>query len=358
MRGESPSDLKPEVLRAHLEARGAQPPEDAIAEVLEHLEAGRFEDAATALRYGTRGLSHQTAEEIIAAVESGADPGSGPSAEDIERATFAFELDHGMVHGHGVLRFQDGPVAVVGRIQKGTVLPGDEIYLYCADGSTYRGVAVRAELMEKRQGPADDIWELHMALGHPLEQPHADEAGPLAVAPGDLILGFTEGDRSLRQTAADEIDYLLQGRGLDALSAEEMGEILDLIACLQDEAAMARLAELRPQVSDPDVQTVVRRAERILRPDAKQHVGQCFIATAACGSPDHRLVRELREYRDTVMVKRAGGRWVAELYRRWSPPMARAIAEREPLRRVARRWIVRPAAWWARHALRRSRNRS
>lgn len=52
---------------------------------------------------------------------------------------------------------------------------------------------------------------------------------------------------------------------------------------------------------------------------------QCFIATAAFGTPYHPLVAELRTFRDTVLLKTAGGSWFIAFYNRYSPPLARVV---------------------------------
>lgn len=76
----------------------------------------------------------------------------------------------------------------------------------------------------------------------------------------------------------------------------------------------------------------------------------CFIATACCGSQSDPLVRDLRRFRDEVMVACAPGRMFTEVYARLSPPVANWIAERAWARALVRQTVVRPLAWIIRTA--------
>lgn len=68
--------------------------------------------------------------------------------------------------------------------------------------------------------------------------------------------------------------------------------------------------------------------------------GFCFIATAAHGSYAHPVVVGLRWFRDAVLAKVPGGRWLIGTYYRLSPPLARVIAERPALAAVVRVGLV------------------
>jgi len=67
----------------------------------------------------------------------------------------------------------------------------------------------------------------------------------------------------------------------------------------------------------------------------------CFIATAAFGSPMDPQVRFLREFRDRFLMSNHAGRYFVNLYYRFSPPLARFIAGHEVLRMVTR-WALLP----------------
>ena len=72
---------------------------------------------------------------------------------------------------------------------------------------------------------------------------------------------------------------------------------------------------------------------------------KCFIATAACGTPDDPLVEILRAFRDGTLARRKTGRALVRCYERFSPPVAEWIGARRLARAVVRLCVVRPAAF-------------
>ncbi|QFU82271.1 PKD domain-containing protein [Natronorubrum aibiense] len=70
----------------------------------------------------------------------------------------------------------------------------------------------------------------------------------------------------------------------------------------------------------------------------------CFIATAACGTPDHEQVQTLRSFRDTTLKGNAVGELLIRCYYATSPPVADWVAESARRRSLVRSTIVRPAA--------------
>ena len=72
----------------------------------------------------------------------------------------------------------------------------------------------------------------------------------------------------------------------------------------------------------------------------------CFIATAAYGSPWQSQVRILRDFRDTYLTSHRPGRWLVDQYYRLSPPLADFIRERDGLRAAAR-VVLTPLVWVA-----------
>lgn len=63
---------------------------------------------------------------------------------------------------------------------------------------------------------------------------------------------------------------------------------------------------------------------------------QCFIATAAYGTPMARQVIVLREFRDRYLLTNAAGRVITSVYYRLSPPLADWISRHERARAVVR----------------------
>ncbi len=72
----------------------------------------------------------------------------------------------------------------------------------------------------------------------------------------------------------------------------------------------------------------------------QQHKHWCFIATAAYGSYLDPHVAALRDFRDNHLLTNGPGRSFVALYYRWSPPLARLIADRPALRAAARSMLA------------------
>jgi hypothetical protein len=71
-------------------------------------------------------------------------------------------------------------------------------------------------------------------------------------------------------------------------------------------------------------------------------IPQCFIATAAYGSPAAEELDTLRAFRDTVLVQSAPGRAIVEIYYEVSPPAAAYIASHEEVRTIVREVFLDP----------------
>ena len=83
--------------------------------------------------------------------------------------------------------------------------------------------------------------------------------------------------------------------------------------------------------------------------------GECFIATAAYGTPAADEINILRQFRDEFLVDNAAGRAFVDFYYEFSPPIADFISEHEALRTAVREGFVDPVVnavemtreWWA-----------
>ncbi|MFX1555526.1 MAG: CFI-box-CTERM domain-containing protein [Promethearchaeota archaeon] len=64
--------------------------------------------------------------------------------------------------------------------------------------------------------------------------------------------------------------------------------------------------------------------------------GGCFIATAAYGDYDHRIVQLMREFRDRYLLTNSLGRAFVDLYYRYSPTLASFMAKRESIKALVR----------------------
>ncbi len=74
------------------------------------------------------------------------------------------------------------------------------------------------------------------------------------------------------------------------------------------------------------------------------HVGRCFIATAAFGSPFVAEIRVFTQFRDETLRRTRWGRRFIHFYYRTAPPIA-AWLERHPPAKVPVRKALRLAAW-------------
>lgn len=70
----------------------------------------------------------------------------------------------------------------------------------------------------------------------------------------------------------------------------------------------------------------------------------CFIATAAYGSPLEPSVMLLRQFRDRYLLTNSPGRLAVGLYYRFSPPAARIIHDHEILKNTVR-WLLKPVVY-------------
>ncbi len=149
----------------------------------------------------------------------------------------------------------------------------------------------------------------------------------------------------------DAATVAMEAHFLAAPSAEMLIE-LALANIHRRELKLARTLLNKALELDPE--GAGRRAEEVWsavegNPEIRDR-SRCFIATAACGTPDHPDVTSLRAFRDRVLLTRQWGhRWVNRYYR-WSPEVASFLARHPVAGILTRHLLVRPAAatarWW------------
>lgn len=83
----------------------------------------------------------------------------------------------------------------------------------------------------------------------------------------------------------------------------------------------------------------------------EKNKGNCFIATAAFGTPDAPAVTILREYREHILRPMSLGQLFIRQYERFSPPVAALIAKNRMLRFIVRKLLVSPLSWCAKGVL-------
>jgi DNA-directed RNA polymerase subunit M/transcription elongation factor TFIIS len=126
-----------------------------------------------------------------------------------------------------------------------------------------------------------------------------------------------------------------------AIAQADVGERADLVDVTVDDLEkgrqemMAKLGKARQ--GQPGGATPVAPAAK----------SKCFIATAACGTPDDPRVEILRRFRDGTLARHKAGRSLTLCYERFSPPVAEWIGARPLARAVVRLCVVRPAAFCA-----------
>jgi hypothetical protein len=76
--------------------------------------------------------------------------------------------------------------------------------------------------------------------------------------------------------------------------------------------------------------------------------GACFIATAACGSPNASEVIVLRSFRDSILLPSRSGRVFVDAYYRYSPPIAAYIEQSNICRLLVRVLAIKPLAYFIR----------
>ena len=77
-------------------------------------------------------------------------------------------------------------------------------------------------------------------------------------------------------------------------------------------------------------------------PCHQNSVTSCFIATAAYGTPLHKDIDVLRDFRDEYLLSNPPGRAFVKIYYTLSPPIADVIRANEGLKALVREGLVKP----------------
>ncbi len=151
-----------------------------------------------------------------------------------------------------------------------------------------------------------------------------------------------------KEAVRAELDRTLVNLGIEPSSPELLAEVFEHLSWGRLDDAEKALRLGRPDVPKDQVHDIIGRLyEQIPEVEGGR---QCFLATAALGSPLCPAVAVLRSYRERVLRRRCHGRALIWLYEKLSPSLARWVARSETRRSRVARWVVDPAA---RHAKRR-----
>lgn len=75
----------------------------------------------------------------------------------------------------------------------------------------------------------------------------------------------------------------------------------------------------------------------------REHESECFIATAVFGTSMHPDIHLLRKFRNDWLSSNKLGRTAVKTYYGVSPPIAEMARKSNKLRKLLRKWIVKPA---------------
>lgn len=138
--------------------------------------------------------------------------------------------------------------------------------------------------------------------------------------------------------AAEELGrYLQEQIPAERWDADDVNEVIDLLAGLSGERSRQLLREFCEQCNDTAKLELRNRAARHLGLPEKR--AGCFIVTAACGF-DAPEVAYLRAFRDRRLLTNRHGRAAVCLYERLSPPLADWIGKHWRARLLARSIFV------------------
>jgi hypothetical protein len=231
---------------------------------------------------------------------------------------------------------------VTGVVERGTLRVGEALVLKKPDGRSLPTVCTGIEAFRRildEARPGDNIGILLRRLGK-------DD-----VARGDRVVAATSAEPS-GDPGPSPLTRILTDRGLPPAPTEVEREIGSLVGSRQVIEAIKVLREQYPSLGLAEAKGVIDELRGGTPAQGKS--GGCFIATAACGSPEAPAVVALRDFRERALRPTRLGRGLIRGYERLSPSLAGALARVGLLRALVRYAIVRPAArlaeaWLRRH---------
>lgn len=159
----------------------------------------------------------------------------------------------------------------------------------------------------------------------------------------------------MKRNSADPARYFNLERGTEVLDPSD--------ATVFVEAHVFELAR-RMSAAEPDLPPVEPIKLEVAKRDflgsfqgssvgSDSKSGGCFVATVCCGSPNHREVIILKEFRDRILSRSKLGRRFISSYYSWGPALAARLGtSRSSNREVVRFVVVKPLALVATNLLR------
>jgi hypothetical protein len=150
---------------------------------------------------------------------------------------------------------------------------------------------------------------------------------------------------ALRETLDDQPDY--QPVGLFALWLDNINNLVEAIDAATNKVEAALDDRIIERIKEESEKAVMGSAGPI-------PIGECFIATAAYGTPAAAEINVLRQFRDEFLLRNPPGKAFVSIYYEVSPPIADFISEHEMLRIAVRDGFVDPVVkvvevtrgWW------------